>query len=78
MGSGDLIPESLSQLGFEVELLSDEDLDKSNLMAFDVIICGIRAFNTRKELDRQQKRIIEWVFKKIAIRTANKIKKNRP
>lgn len=61
MGSGDDIPLSLSQLGYEIELLSDDDLDKKDLSEYDVIICGIRAFNTRKELERQQKKIIEFV-----------------
>ncbi len=63
MGSGDDIPISLTELGYDLELLSDEDLDKKDLSEYDVIICGIRAFNTRKELDRQQKRIIEFVEK---------------
>ena len=61
MGSGDEIPASLNQLGYEVKLLSDEDLDSKDLSEFDVIICGVRAFNTRKELERQQKRIIDFV-----------------
>jgi LmbE family N-acetylglucosaminyl deacetylase len=63
MGSGDDIPLSLKELGYDLELLSDEDLDKKDLSEYDVIICGIRAFNTRPELDRQQKRIIEFVEK---------------
>ena len=63
MGSGDEIPSSLKQLGYEIELLSDDDLDKTDLMKYDVIICGIRAFNTRSDLDRQQKKIIEFVEK---------------
>jgi len=61
MGSGDDIPLALTQLGYDLELLSDADLDKNNLSEFDVIICGIRAFNTREELERQQKRIIKFV-----------------
>ena len=61
MGSGDDIPLSLSQLGYSIDLLSDEDLDRKDLSEYDVIICGIRAFNTRKELERQQKRLNEFV-----------------
>jgi LmbE family N-acetylglucosaminyl deacetylase len=61
MGSGDDIPLSLTQLGYDLELLSDDDLDKKNLSEYDVIICGVRAFNTREELGRQQQRIIEFV-----------------
>jgi len=61
MGSGDDIPLSLTQLGYDLDLLTDEDLDKKDLTQYDVIICGIRAFNTRKELGRQQKRLIEFM-----------------
>ena len=63
MGSGDEIPEALIQLGFNLDLLSDEDLDNKDLSQYDVIICGVRAFNTREQLGRQQKRLIEFVEK---------------
>jgi hypothetical protein len=61
MGSGDDIPLSLTQLGYELDLLTDDDLDNKDLSIYDVIICGIRAFNTREQLGRQQKRLIEFV-----------------
>ena len=61
MGSGDDIPKTLSQLGYQVDLLSDQDLNEKDLSVYDAIICGIRAFNTRPELQRQQKRLIEYV-----------------
>ena len=61
MGSGDDIPQALIQLGYQVDLLTDEDLDNSDLSQYDVIICGVRAFNTREDLDRQQKRLIQYV-----------------
>jgi LmbE family N-acetylglucosaminyl deacetylase len=61
MGSGDEIPEALIQLGYQVDLLSDQDLEKNDLSNYDAIICGIRAFNTRKELGRLQKRLIIYV-----------------
>ena len=63
MGSGDEIPEALTQLGYQVDLLSDEDLEQNDLSIYEAIICGIRAFNTREELGRQQKRLITYVEK---------------
>jgi len=60
MGSGDDVPVALSQLGYNVELLSDHDLDNKDLSNYDVIITGVRAFNVREDLDRQQKRIMEF------------------
>ena len=61
MGSGDEIPRVLTQLGYDVNLLSDEDLNSADLYGYKAIICGIRAFNTRKELAGQQKRLIDYV-----------------
>lgn len=61
-GSGDGIPDALRQLGYRVTLLSDDDL-LSDLSAFDVIIAGIRAYNTRPRLKSLQKRILEYVQK---------------
>lgn len=61
MGSGDDIPESLGQLGYEVTLLSENDLENHNLSKYDVIICGVRAFNVRENLESQQKRLINFV-----------------
>ena len=61
MGSGDNIHSSLTQLGYDINLLSDDDLNSEDLSVYDVIICGIRAFNTRPNLERQQKRLIDFV-----------------
>jgi LmbE family N-acetylglucosaminyl deacetylase len=61
MGSGDEIPEALTQLGYKVDLLSDEDLEQKDLSVYDAIICGVRAFNTRENLGRLQKRLISYV-----------------
>ena len=59
MGSGDDIPQALSQLGYAIDLLSDDDLAAKDLANYDVIICGIRAFNTRESLGKQQ--LIDFV-----------------
>ena len=61
MGSGDEIPQSLQQLGYEVTLLTDEMLDNDDLQAFDVIIAGIRAYNVRPRLAHQQQRLMDFV-----------------
>ncbi|MEE9168222.1 MAG: PIG-L family deacetylase [bacterium] len=61
MGSGDEIPDYLEQLGFDVNLISDEELDNIDLDKFDTIITGIRAYNTRPRLRQQQQRLLEFV-----------------
>jgi LmbE family N-acetylglucosaminyl deacetylase len=61
MGSGDEAPEALRQVGYDVTLLSDEDLDAGDLSRFDAVVTGVRAYNTRAALRRQQKRLLEYV-----------------
>jgi LmbE family N-acetylglucosaminyl deacetylase len=61
MGSGDEIPAILRQLGFEVTLLSDDDLEEQNLLAFDTIVVGVRAYNTRPRLAEAQERLLAYV-----------------
>jgi LmbE family N-acetylglucosaminyl deacetylase len=61
MGPGDEVPRSLKPLGYQVELLSDEDLASANLDRFDAIIVGIRAFNTRPRLAQLKDRLLDYV-----------------
>ena len=61
MGSGDGIPVFLTQVGYNVELLSDEDLYNHNLDKYDSIITGIRAYNTRDILKHIHKRLLDYV-----------------
>lgn len=61
MGSGDEVPEALRQVGYDVTLLSDEELESGDLSRFDAVITGVRAYNTRAALRRQQKRLLEYV-----------------
>ena len=61
MGPGDLIPSSLETLGYKVKLLSDDEISKSNLNNFDAIIVGIRAYNTRDILSKNNKKLLDYV-----------------
>lgn len=61
MGSGDEVPEALRQLGFDVTLLSDEDLSTAGLSRFDVIVTGVRAYNTRQRLKVLQPALMDYV-----------------
>ncbi len=61
MGSGDDIPASLHQVGYDVTLLSDEDLEGADLSGFDAVITGVRAFNTRPRLKQQRRRLLDYV-----------------
>jgi LmbE family N-acetylglucosaminyl deacetylase len=61
MGSGDEIPDALRQVGYDVTLLSDEDLAGADLSRFDAVITGVRAYNTRAALRQNERRLLEYV-----------------
>jgi len=61
VGSGDKISEFLTDLGFDVTLIDDKHFDSNNLDQFDVIITGIRAYNTRDNLAAFHKELVKYV-----------------
>jgi LmbE family N-acetylglucosaminyl deacetylase len=61
MGSGDDIPTYLTQVGYRVETLSDEDLRTRDLSGFDAVVAGVRAYNTRDILKQVQNRLLDYV-----------------
>ena len=61
MGSGDDVPGILRQLGLNVTLLSDDDLEAMDLSRFRTIVAGVRAYNTRPRLKQLQKRLLDYV-----------------
>jgi LmbE family N-acetylglucosaminyl deacetylase len=61
MGAGDEVPKSLSQMGYEVEILKPEDISTERLAGFDVVMTGIRAYNTVNALAFKQKTLLEFV-----------------
>ena len=61
MGTGDKVPEALNQLGVKFKLLEEDDLASSNLDSYNIIITGIRAYLTRKDLQTYNERLLEWV-----------------
>jgi hypothetical protein len=61
MGPGDAVPEALSQVGYKVTQLADEDLESATLSRFDAIVIGVRAFNTRPRLRVLLPRLLDYV-----------------
>jgi len=45
-GAGDKVPEGLKQMGYEVDFLTEKDLTAINLKQYDVVMTGVRAYNT--------------------------------
>lgn len=50
MGSGDDGPEALRQMGVEVELVSPERVRAGDFRGFDVLVLGIRVYETRPDV----------------------------
>ncbi|HYC63071.1 MAG TPA: PIG-L family deacetylase [Thermoanaerobaculia bacterium] len=61
MGSGDDVANILRQVGYDVVLLSDTDLDRGDFANYDAIVTGIRAYNTRKRLKSAHARLMQYV-----------------
>ncbi|HYM59570.1 MAG TPA: PIG-L family deacetylase [Thermoanaerobaculia bacterium] len=61
MGPGDDVPDALRQIGYEVALLSDSDLDQGDFAQYDAIVTGVRAYNTRKRLKADQPKLMQYV-----------------
>ncbi|MGH2644008.1 MAG: LmbE family protein, partial [Chitinophagaceae bacterium] len=61
MGAGDMVPQALEQMGYQVKMLSDNDLANGDLQKFDAIIVGIRAYNIRKDMKYVQPRLLNYV-----------------
>lgn len=61
MGSGDEIPQYLTELSYNVTLIDDAMLEKNNFEQFDAIIAGIRAYNTRERIKYAQTRLMDYV-----------------
>ncbi|MBE9584519.1 PIG-L family deacetylase [Mucilaginibacter sp. JRF] len=60
-GAGDKIPEALRQLGYNVRILSEDDIMNSDLAIYDAIITGVRSFNVNPRLVFEQPRLLDYV-----------------
>ena len=61
MGAGDEVPKSLHQMGYEVIVIKADEISKENLTLFDVVITGIRAYNTVQALAFKQQILFDFV-----------------
>ncbi len=60
-GAGDRVPEALTELGFEVTFLGEEDMLPTVLRQFDAIVTGVRAYNVHPWLDARHAVLMEYV-----------------
>ncbi|MCW2121040.1 PIG-L family deacetylase [Flavobacterium sp. 7A] len=63
MGAGDAVPASLLQMGYDLIFLDPEEITAESIASFDVIITGIRAYNTIESLVNKQQLLFDFVKK---------------
>jgi LmbE family N-acetylglucosaminyl deacetylase len=61
IGAGDDVPNSLKQIGYNVRIISPEEITKENLQLFDAVVVGIRAYNVVNELKFKQRFLLDYV-----------------
>jgi len=61
MGAGDEVPKSLRQMGYDVTLIKTDEITKERLKDFNVVITGIRAYNTLNDLAFKQQILFDFV-----------------
>ena len=59
-GTGDDVPQALSDLGVNVTYLSPHELD-GDLSRFDALVLGVRAYTARAELRSQTSQLLQYV-----------------
>ena len=60
MGAGDDIPDVLRELGLDVMLLTPDDLASGDLSRFGTIVLGIRAYDTRDDVKKNNQRLLDY------------------
>ena len=60
-GAGDEVSNVLSSLGYQVQFLTEENLEVDQLSEFQAIVVGIRAYNTQGFLASKQQILLDYV-----------------
>jgi LmbE family N-acetylglucosaminyl deacetylase len=60
-GAGDLIPETLTQIGYHVTWLTEKQVIEGDLSMYDAVITGVRLYNINEQLAAMQPRLMEYV-----------------
>lgn len=61
IGAGDSVPENLRQIGYDVQIISPQNITTENLNSFDAIVLGVRAFNVIPELKFKNQILFDYV-----------------
>jgi LmbE family N-acetylglucosaminyl deacetylase len=60
-GAGDEVPQALRQVGYDVTMISDDDLDRGDFVKYDAIVTGVRAYNARPRMKLAHAKLMDYV-----------------
>jgi LmbE family N-acetylglucosaminyl deacetylase len=60
-GAGDLVPEALKQVGYDVVSLNENQVINTDLSAFDAIVTGVRLYNVNEQIRSMQPKLMKYV-----------------
>ncbi|TFF40377.1 PIG-L family deacetylase [Mucilaginibacter psychrotolerans] len=60
-GAGDLVPDALREVGYEVHQLTESEILNGDLSIYDAIVTGVRAYNVNPRLAYEQPKLMEYV-----------------
>jgi LmbE family N-acetylglucosaminyl deacetylase len=60
-GAGDLVAESLKQVGYDVVSLSPAQVISGDLAGFDALVTGVRLYNVSEQLRSMQPKLMKYV-----------------
>jgi LmbE family N-acetylglucosaminyl deacetylase len=60
-GAGDLVPDALREVGYDVHQLTENDIINGDLSVYDAIVTGVRAYNISERLAYEEPKLLEYV-----------------
>ena len=60
-GAGDKVAEAIQQMGYEVDILTEDMIRNNDLSNYKAIVAGIRAYNTQDWLPSVKPQLMEYI-----------------
>jgi len=60
-GAGDKVPDALKQMGYNVTMLGQQDMDENYLKQFDAVVTGVRAYNVHEWMANANETLMNYV-----------------
>ena len=61
-GAGDVVPEALTNMGYQVDVLEEDDISAERLEKYSTVVLGIRALNTNERIGFIMPTLFEYVY----------------